>query len=97
MVRDLISTSTLLQIAHFGCIQYGTLRLLYVRQNALILKSDWPKSLEWTQEFSSWLHATSKSYSKTTEEIRKMFGWEDRFWSPLTDKEFKDLQLNVKY
>lgn len=86
VIRDHISTATLILIAH----QSHNLRRLIVRKYGLIKKCDWPHNPEWTDAFYNWLRRTSTSYEKTVQEISKMLGCK---WSPLTDEEFNSFIL----
>lgn len=68
------------------------LRYLHVRGNAVILRADWPRNPEWTDEFYTWLKLNSQSYSAVEKEISQIFGYR---WQFLTDKEFKKLELDL--
>ena len=89
VIRERISTATLILLA----LAAGkNLKRLYVRRNALLLRADWPKSLQWSADYYSWLKKTSLSYELTQVEVSHIL---NRTWKPLTDKEFKSVQINV--
>lgn len=90
VIRERISTMTLLLIAHWG----RSLRRLYVRRNCLILKSDWPRNLDWSDEFHQWLCHTARSYQSTEEQVGILLGCPS--WQLLSDRKFKSLVLNVQ-
>lgn len=69
------------------------LKYFYVRRNAVILRCDWPKNPEWTEEFFEWLKIASKSYESTENEVTQILGYR---WSMLSDKIFKDIKINVR-
>ena len=88
MIREKVSTSTLLLIAKAGI----NLRYFYVRKNAVIIKCDWPRNPDWTTDFYDWLREVSKSYDTTETEISQIIGYK---WKMLSDKQFKNMQINV--
>ncbi|KAL1494260.1 hypothetical protein ABEB36_009884 [Hypothenemus hampei] len=88
VVTEKISTSTVLLIAYTG----RNLKWFHVRRNAVILKCDWPKSLEWTDEFHTWLKINSKSYELVEKEVTQLLGYK---WNFLSDKDFNRLEVNL--
>ncbi|XP_023347244.1 uncharacterized protein LOC111716066 isoform X2 [Eurytemora carolleeae] len=90
MIRERVSSSTVLLLAYTG----KNLRYFYVRRNAIILKCDWPKSPDWSDEFYSWLRKSSKSYSDMETEVSQILGFR---WFALTDKQYNLTPINVTY
>ncbi|XP_063227639.1 uncharacterized protein LOC134533865 [Bacillus rossius redtenbacheri] len=88
VVRDRISTSTVLLLAHTA----RNLRALHVRRNAVVLRRDWPRNPEWGADFALWLHTASRSYPATEQEVSRMMG---RPWTMLSDKQFKMTRVNL--
>ncbi|KAK4023864.1 hypothetical protein OUZ56_009259 [Daphnia magna] len=92
VIRERISTATLiLLVSSANC---SSLRRLYVRRNALLLRADWPRSLEWTEDYYSWLKTTSRSYEATQVEVSNQLRQPD--WQALNDQQFKILKVNVE-
>jgi len=71
MIRERISSSTVLLLAYTG----KNLRYLHLRRNAIILKCDWPKSPDWSDEFYAWLRKNSRSYSDMEREVSQILGF----------------------
>lgn len=90
MIRERISSCTVLLLAYTG----KNLRYFHVRQNGIILKCDWPKSPDWSEEFYAWLKRTSKSYKDMETEVSQILGFR---WYALTDKQFKLTHVNLNY
>lgn len=88
MITERVSTATVLLLAFTG----KNLRYFYVRGNAVILKCDWPRNPEWSDEFYEWLRSNSRSYSFVEKEVSQILGCK---WQFLTDKEFKRLSINM--
>lgn len=88
MIREKVSTSTLLLLVKAGI----NLRYFYVRKNAVIIKCDWPRNPEWSEDFYEWLREASKSYDSTEMEISRILG---NKWKMLSDKQFKNTHINV--
>ncbi|PSN51058.1 hypothetical protein C0J52_01522 [Blattella germanica] len=88
MVRERISTATVLLLAHTA----PNLHYLYIRRNAVILRCDWPQSPEWSHEFYQWLRSASRSYENTEKEVSQILGYP---WSMLTDHQFKLTHINL--
>ena len=88
MVRERISTATVLLIAHTA----QNLRYLYVRRNAVILRCDWPQSPDWSHEFYEWLRSSSRSYDATEKEVSQILGY---VWFMLSDRQFKLTNINL--
>ncbi|XP_054720551.1 uncharacterized protein LOC129230145 [Uloborus diversus] len=86
VVRDIISTGTVLLIAH----QAKNLRRLIVRKRALLRKCEWPYNPEWSDFFYQWLRKNFDSYERTAEEVTKLLGHK---WTALTDEEFQKFKL----
>ena len=91
MVRERISTATLLIIASTG----KCLRRLYVRKNALLLRADWPRNSNWTDDYHQWLKTAARSYAVTEHEVGRELNQPE--WHALSDKEFKALTINVEH
>ncbi|EDW74852.2 uncharacterized protein Dwil_GK15904 [Drosophila willistoni] len=89
IIREKISTATLLLIARTA----KNLRNLHVRRFAVILRSDWPRHPEWSDEFYLWLKRNSRSYESMEREISQILGYK---WQLLSDRDFKLLTVNVK-
>jgi len=89
IIREKVSTSTLLLIARTA----KNLQHLYVRRFAVILRCDWPRHPEWSDEFNTWLKRNSRSYEAVEREISEILGYK---WRLLSDKDFKQLTVNVK-
>jgi len=83
MIREKISTCTLLLISYYG----HSLKCLYVRRNAVILRCDWSRQKDWSDEFYQWLKKSSTSYELVEEEIALSLGLEK--WTMLSDQDFK--------
>lgn len=64
----------------------------HIRRNAVVKRCDWPRNLEWTDDFYEWLKKSSKSYERVEEEVSKLMGFK---WRMLSDKEFKNLYVNL--
>ncbi|XP_022670907.1 uncharacterized protein LOC111254393 isoform X4 [Varroa destructor] len=88
IIREVISTCTLLLIAYYG--SRSNLELLIVRANGIKRRFDFPPSPEWSPEFVQWVKACSTTYKACFAEVCQLMG--DPSWRPLTDKEFKKLQ-----
>ncbi|XP_053595354.1 uncharacterized protein LOC103577916 [Microplitis demolitor] len=90
MIRDKISTSTLLEIASTA----KSLRYLYVRRQAVLKRCDktWSLVTEWTPDHENWIKSNCKSYDSTEKEISKILGYR---WHMLTEKEFKEQTVNL--
>ncbi|XP_037033542.1 uncharacterized protein LOC119072433 [Bradysia coprophila] len=89
LVREKVSTATVLLLARTG----HNLRTFYVRRNAVIIRCDWPRNPEWSEEFYRWLKVTSRSYELTEREVSKILG---KQWSMLSDKQFRRATVNVR-
>jgi len=89
IIREKVSTSTLLLIARTA----KNLQHLYVRRFAVILRCDWPRHPEWSDEFNKWLKRNSRSYEAVEREISEVLGYK---WRLLSDRDFKQLTVNVK-
>ncbi|KAL1140335.1 hypothetical protein AAG570_000267 [Ranatra chinensis] len=84
IVRERISTATVLLLAENAI----SLKRLYIRRNAVILRCDWPRNPEWSQEHFNWLKSNSRSYAATELQVSERLGYS---WHMLSDKEFKAL------
>lgn len=71
------------------------MRRLYVRKNALLLRADWPRSTNWTDDYYQWLKTAARSYEVTEYEVSRELNQPE--WHALSDKEFKALKINVEY
>lgn len=89
IIREKVSTSTLLLIARTA----KNLQKLHVRRFAVILRCDWPRHPEWSDEFHLWLRRNSRSYEAVEREISQILGYK---WNLLSDRDFKQLTVNVK-
>jgi len=90
MIRERISSSTVLLLAYTG----KNIRYFHIRRNAIILKCDWPKSPDWSDEFYSWLKRSSKSYSDMEREVSQILGFR---WYALNDKQFMLTHVNLNF
>ncbi|KAL3269333.1 hypothetical protein HHI36_008405 [Cryptolaemus montrouzieri] len=88
VVTERISTATVLLLAFTG----KNLRFLHIRGNAVIIRNDWPRNQEWSDEFYAWLKMNCKSYKQVEQEVSQIFGYK---WQFLTDREFKNLKVNL--
>uniref|UniRef100_T1IND8 F-box domain-containing protein n=1 Tax=Strigamia maritima TaxID=126957 RepID=T1IND8_STRMM len=87
IIRQLVSTATVVLIAWTG----KRLKSLFVRRNAMIKRADWPRSPDWSSDFFSWLKQTACSYELVQKEVSRLLGVN---WTPLSDFQFKSLQIN---
>lgn len=96
VIRERISTATLILLVSSAAVGHcqHRLRRLYVRRNALLLRADWPRSLEWTDDYFQWLKNTSRSYEATQVEVSHKLQQPD--WQALSDQQFKVLKVNVE-
>lgn len=69
------------------------LRYFYVRRNAVIIRFDWPKNPDWSEEFYKTIKNASKSYEETENEVSKILGHP---WKMLPDKLYKFISINVR-
>jgi len=90
MIRERISSSSVLLLAYTG----KNLRYLHLRRNAIILKCDWPKSPDWSNEFYAWLRRSSRSYADMEREVSQILGFR---WYALNDKQFKLTNVNLNF
>lgn len=88
IIRDKVSTATILLIAFFT----KKLKFLHVRKNAVILRSDWSRNPDWSDDLYAWIKTTSRSYQATEEEVASILGYR---WKMLTDKEFLRLDPQI--
>lgn len=88
MVTERISTCTVLLLAFTA----KNLRYFYVRGNAVIIRCDWPRHPEWSDEFYEWLQINSKSYAAVEKEVSQILGYK---WQFKTDKEFRNLYVHM--
>lgn len=82
VVREKVSTSTVLLLVRSA----PCLRELLIRRNAVIIRCDWPKNPEWSNDMHNWLRRNSKSYDLVESAVSEVFG---RKWNFLSDKDFK--------
>lgn len=87
-MTERISTTTALLLAYHG----KNLKWLFIRGNAVIIRSDWKQSADWEDEFFFWLKTNSRSYALVEKEISQILGYK---WKFMTDKEFKLLDINL--
>lgn len=90
MIRDKISTATLLEIASIA----KSLRFLYVRRNVVLKKcdADWIKISDWSPKHHEWIKENCHDYKKTEKEISKILGYR---WHMLSEKEFDTQSLSL--
>jgi len=88
MIRETISSATVLLLAYTG----KNLRYFSVRRNAIILRCDWPRSPEWTDDFYQWLRKSSRSYESMEKEVSQILGFR---WYALNDKQYKLTPVNI--
>ncbi|XP_075166928.1 F-box only protein 39 [Haematobia irritans] len=89
VIREKVSTSTVLLIARTA----KNLRRLYVRRFATIIRCDWPRHPEWSDEFHIWLRRSCRSYDAVEREVSQILGYS---WHFLSDQEFKAVTVDVK-
>lgn len=90
VVRERISTATVLLLAKTG----RNLQNFIIRRNAVILRCDWPRSPDWSDEFYQWLQVSSRSYDATEKEVSQLLGAK---WHMLTDRQFKALSVDLHH
>lgn len=90
MIRDKISTATILQIVSTA----KRLRCLYVRRNVVLKRCDrdWSRILDWSPEHQEWIRVNSRSYESTEREVSKILRYR---WHMLSEKEFKEQTINM--
>lgn len=88
MVTERVSTATVLLLAFTG----KSIRYFHVRGNAVIIKCDWPRNPEWSDEFYEWLRLNSRAYASVEKEVSQILGYK---WQFLTDRQFKHLAINM--
>lgn len=86
VIRERISTATILLIATTA----KKLKRFMIRKNAVIIRSDWPKSHEWSSEFYDWLKLASRKYESVEKEVSQILGYR---WKMLSDKEWMELNI----
>lgn len=69
------------------------LRRLYVRRFGTIIRCDWPRHPEWSDEFHIWLRRSSRSYESVEREVSQILGYS---WHFLSDQEYKQLTVDVQ-
>lgn len=88
MIRESVSTCTLLMLAKAAV----NLRVFYVRKSSVILKCDWPKNQNWTEEFYGWLQMAAKSCDATEKEISQILGYN---WTMLSDEVYQNIRITL--
>lgn len=90
MIRDKISTATILEIVSTA----KGLRCLYVRRNVVLKRFDraWSEILDKSSEYYQWLKINSRSYENTEREVSRILGYR---WHMLSEKEFKAQIVNL--
>ncbi|GAB1607943.1 uncharacterized protein LOC115226514 [Argonauta hians] len=86
IIKERLSTASLLLLLHGA----KNLKKLYVRQNGLLRKYDWPRLPDWSDSFYRWLKRTSYDMDSLQSHVSQVLGYN---WYPLTDKQFKLLSL----
>lgn len=95
VIRERISTATLILLATAAnSHRERRLKRLYVRRNALLLRADWPRNHEWSDDYFTWLKTSSRSYESTQLEVSRLLDLPQ--WSALSDQQFKELKVNVE-
>ncbi|KAG5674163.1 hypothetical protein PVAND_004147 [Polypedilum vanderplanki] len=89
-IRESVSTSTLLLLAKTAI----NLNVLNVRKKCVIVKMDWPRNNDWSEEFFQWLQISSRSYESTEKEISQILCCR---WTMLSDESFENLEINLPY
>lgn len=89
IIREKISTATVLLIARNS----PNLKKFCVRRFAVIIRCDWPKNPEWSEEYYNWLKISSKSYELVEKEVSDIL---KQNWSFMSDKEYKKIDINVR-
>lgn len=91
MIRDKVSTATLLEIVSTA----KSLRCLYVRRNAVLKKcdADWLTVSDWSPSHRKWIEDNCNDYQKTEQEISKILGYR---WRMLSEKEFASQTVNLR-
>lgn len=69
------------------------LRYFYIRRNAVIIRFDWPRNPDWSEEFYKTLKHASKSYEETENAVSTILGYP---WKMLPDKLYKFISVNVR-
>ncbi|KAG5897483.1 hypothetical protein JTB14_031107 [Gonioctena quinquepunctata] len=88
VITERISTASVLLLSYYG----RNLKWLFIRGNAVIIRTDWKQADDWTDEFYTWLKTNSRSYELVEKEVSQILGYK---WKFLTDKEFKRLRVNL--
>ncbi|XP_065336018.1 uncharacterized protein LOC135936933 isoform X1 [Cloeon dipterum] len=88
VVRERISTATVLLLAHTG----QNLRFMHVRRNAVVLRCDCPRAIDWSDTFYRWLKTASRSYAATEREVSQILGCQ---WAMLSDRQFKLMTVEL--
>ena len=90
MIRDKISTATLLEIVTTA----KSLRCLYVRRNVVMKKcdADWLNISNWSVDHHYWIKENCHDYQKTEKEISRILGYR---WHMLSEKEFANQKINL--
>ncbi|KNC31013.1 hypothetical protein FF38_03272 [Lucilia cuprina] len=89
LIREKVSTSTVLLIARTA----KNLRRLYVRRFGTIIRCDWPRHPEWSDEFNIWLRRSCRSYESVEREVSQILGYS---WHFLSDQEYKLVTADVQ-
>ncbi|XP_003426992.1 uncharacterized protein LOC100679131 [Nasonia vitripennis] len=91
MIRDKISTATLLEIASTA----KQLRFLHVRRNVILKKcdADWLTISDWSPEHRKWIKDNCHDYAKTEKEVSKILGYR---WHMLSEKEFASQKIDLQ-
>ena len=90
MIRDKISTATILEIVSTA----KSLRCLYVRRNVVLKKcdADWIGISDWSAEHYKWIKDNCHDYSKTEQEVSRILGYR---WHMLSEKEFASQTVDL--
>lgn len=88
MIREPVSTCTLLMLAKAAV----NLRVFYVRKSTVIIKCDWPKNQNWTEDFYEWLQMASASHATTEKVISQILGYN---WTMLSDELYQSVKISL--
>ena len=90
MIRDKISTATILEISSTA----KNLRCLYVRRYSILKKcdGDWLKIMNWSPEHYQWIQKNSRSYENTEKEVSRILNYR---WHMLSEREFADQMVKL--
>lgn len=90
MIRDKISTATILEIVSTS----KSLRCLYIRRNVVLKKydADWLNNSDNSLEHQKWIKDNCHDYEKTENQVSKFLGYR---WHMLSEKDFVKQTINL--